>query len=102
MAGSQSGHRCNACSLQGHRVETCGTQAAAVIRRLRFQLRAERSQRLPEGQRPYKRPRKDGSAGKQARAAYTGVAEKQVRGVQHSSLPWSTSAKLGLLGRSLD
>ena len=67
-------HRCVACQSTEHRIETCPTKAAVLIRKLQKELRASKSQR--KNKYPKKKvrlaPQKTGKHRKKARAAYSG------------------------------
>ena len=81
----QRPHRCVACGNTGHRVETCGTEAARVIRQLRSKLAdalKTKSQKESK-QRPL---RKDGSHRVRARSTYTGTPDRRVALVKREAV----------------
>ena len=88
--GLQPGKRCTACNLEGHRLETCSSKAAVLIRRLKHQLAAQKgkagtSRKAAKIKRDFRSERKDNKRKKVAKLAYPGKAakdhgSKQLRG----------------------
>ena len=74
-----------ACGNTGHRVETCGTAAAQLIRQLRSKL-ADALQTKSRKESKLRLVRKDGSHRACARAAYTGTAERRTALVKREAV----------------